>query len=490
MTGLLLPLLLLRPAEARRDTYCVGGYTGTPGNITATACDTPAIRASHRRWHHHNFFLKDGVCYDCWDEHDTSCQISFARQHPEYKTVRAPQCGQQDTSEELIAHVITGLPAEESAWDPSGPVDARAARSPTGRPPTADEPITLVGTATDHNGASVPARGHFEITTDSGPPRTVAGARQADGTVTATVPLPAGAVSIRFVPELPVQPPEIRDHGLSLQVRPQLSLPALPPIDFGTVPAGTPPPETCQDIDLSAAILPEGVAWTVSATGLAGCAAQPILQHNDAVALLGDGPAQLPLSTAGLTVCLQAPWCDSDSAGAETALRLVPADPRYPDISAEVPLRWSVIGRSWLACNGFWLWPAVGGLALLFGLIGVMRPHRFPAGATVRMAGSEKGLKRAAPTRLLDVPGSAAGFYRDARLGMHAEGSLSRDTRRAVLVLRAVRGGVRIDPRGPIERLERRNRAWVPAVPEAGRIEHGPRDIFRIGDLYFQLEAD
>ena len=489
---MLLLTLLVLSAEARRETYCVGGYTGTPPrDITSTACNTPEVASLHRRWHHHNFFVKDGTCYDCWDEHDSSCQTAFARQHPEYETVRAPECPPQDNTSELIKHVIVGMPADDVTWDLSGPVDSAVTLGPSERPPTAGEPATLVGTTTDQGGVTVPAKGHFEVTTEDGQVTRVKGERQDDGTVTATHPLPEGEVSVRFVPQLPVQPPEVRDHGLDISVRPQASLGELAAIDFGTVPAGAPHTAACRTLDLSGATLPAGIAWTVSATGLEGCTAQPVVPRGDALGFLAEGPVELPLSTSdGLTVCLAAAWCDGDSANDDTALRLVPADPRYPDVAVAVPLRWSVTGRGWLACNGIWLWPVLGGLGLVFVVAGFVRPSRFPTDATAKMAGSEKGLKRAVPTRLRDVPGSAAGFYRDARLGLLAEGSLSRSTRGAVAILRATRDGVRVEPRAAIERLDRRNRSWVPAELEGGSLQPGPRDIFRAGDLYFQLEVD
>ncbi len=487
----MLLVLLLNTAHARQETYCVGGYQGTPPSLTATACDTPAVRRHHRRWHHHTYVMKGGLCFDCWDERDNSCVTDFLRDNPDYTRGYKSTCGQQDNLSDLIAHIVTGRPADTQPEPPPSvavPLDTTVTTQQTPHPPMAGERITLTGAVRDPGGNLVPVDGgHFEVSDEHGT-TTVPGVRQPDGTVTATIPAPQGSPEVRFVPDLPERPGEtlvLSDDVLRLTVRPALRLVTPPMLDFGTVPAGTATRQSCQRLDLSGSTIPPNIAWNLSIDGLGGCLSAPRLLVGEA---LHDpvGPLTLPPDAPGLTLCLSVPWCAGDSSGDATALRLSPRDPRYPDAAVSVPVRWQVTGKSWLRCNGLWMQPLALLAGLLVLLLGFIRPHRFPTDAAILLAGSVKGLKRATPVRLRDCPGSGPGLYRDARLGVYAEGNVGRLKRGAVVILRASAEGVVVEAPAGLERQDPRTGKWS-MVEVDGRVQPGPREVFRVGELLFRL---
>ncbi|MFT5681627.1 MAG: hypothetical protein ACI8RZ_002533 [Myxococcota bacterium] len=496
--SMLLTLLLLS-AHARQETYCVGGYQGDPPDLTATACNTPAIRRHHRRWHHHTYVTRDGVCYDCWDERDNSCVTDFLRDNPDYKRAYKKGCGQQDNLSDLIAHIVAGLPAGAQAEPPPSvevPLDTVVTAPQADHPPMAGETITLTGAVRDSAGNLVPVDGgHFELIDDSGGSTTVPGTRQPDGTVTAEIPLSQGTPQVRFVPDLPERPGEtliLSDDVLRLSVRPALNLAVPPVLDFGTIPAGSATRETCQRLDLTGSDFLSDVTWTLTTTGLDGCEAVPLRLVGDDLRDPVEGAQTLTLTAADpvLTFCLKVPWCASDTSTDATTLRLVPQDARFPDRAVTVPMHWEVSGKSWLRCNGVWMKPLGLVAGLLIILLGFVRPQRFPNEAAILLAGSLKGLKRATPVRLRDCPGSGPGFYRDARLGVFAEGNVGRLKRGAVVVLRATAQGVVMEPVAGLEQLDKRTSQWGAVELNDGRVMPSPRDVFRTGELIFRVEVD
>ena len=127
-------LLLLGSAFAGNLTYCVGGYQGQPPGLHATACGETQVRVRHPLfgWHSHSFVMKDGVCYECWDEVDDSCDTDFLPKNPDYRKVAASKCPSQNNSSEVVSHVIGGsevasVPKEDCSNglddDGDGPAD-------------------------------------------------------------------------------------------------------------------------------------------------------------------------------------------------------------------------------------------------------------------------------------------------------------------------------------------------------------------------------
>lgn len=166
----------------------------------------------------------------------------------------------------------------------------------------------------------------------------------------------------------------------------------------------------------------------------------------------------------------------------------VPPPEATPEPSPEPPMPpprpiLEVLGElpwGWIAPVG------LGSLALLvFVVAGFLRPHAFDPSASVRIAGSRRGLSRAPDQRLVELPGGRPGFWRHARVAVTADGSMVRRAGRAVVVLRAGPRGATAFVRGAgLACFERRSRRWRTLTTEelAAGFESGK--TYRAGDLY------
>ena len=272
-----------------------------------------------------------------------------------------------------------------------------------------------------------------------------------------------------------------------VRIRQPLMLATGAGLDFGTLDAGTATLKNCQTLDLSGSTAIEGHRFTLSVTG-GECASEPALsiRGKRAKSLPQDaGPFDPARPT--LDLCLKVPACSDDAAPGDAELIITPLDPAFAGDSASVPMTWRVTGKSWLACHAIWFIPSVLGVFGVFVVVGFMRPRRFSSEATIITAGDPKAIRRATPTPLRDCPGARAGFYRDARLGVHGDGSVNGRIKHAAAVLRATRRGVLLEARGGLEVFERRRNRWV-AVEESPT-SPSPRDIYRVGDLCFRVEG-
>jgi hypothetical protein len=189
-------------------------------------------------------------------------------------------------------------------------------------------------------------------------------------------------------------------------------------------------------------------------------------------------------------VCLDVPGCCGDAAsraGDEVAVRLAGADPHYAAGAVTVPVHFLVERTGFLRC--WWIELAAGLLGLfgMFVIAGIVRPHSFDPAATVTVAGSELGLRRAAATVLAEAPGGVRGFYRNARLAISADGDLLRNPRLAVLVVEATRGGSRFRKAPGLQRKIQRTGTWEDVPP--GEFEQGflPGTVYRLGNLFLKF---
>ena len=269
-----------------------------------------------------------------------------------------------------------------------------------------------------------------------------------------------------------------------------LALVAPDALDFGEVRAGTATlaDDHCQTLDLSASERLEAHEFRLEfvAPG-GGCLAAPVREREAGAA------DRLPLDRVRLApterVCLEVPPCAGETAPAGAMLLIVPVDPELADRRAEVALTWTVLRRSWLACHAWWLAIVAGAAASLWSAYGFIRPARFPAEVAICIAGDVAGLKRVTARPLVDVRGSSVGFYRDARLGLTADGELRGKNPGALCCLRARRDAGLVLEGGGIEMRNRRTRRW--SVPDDLADGHMPSasTVYRVGGTYFRLEG-
>jgi hypothetical protein len=282
-----------------------------------------------------------------------------------------------------------------------------------------------------------------------------------------------------------------------VRVRPELRLELPAELDFGTVRAGSEVTTTCKKLDFGRSRAVEEHRWEVEGQGLEGCQSRPVLYFRNALGQADVRPLTpkvgidaLDPQQRALDLCLEVPRCAGDVSPSGAVLRVSPLTPEFAAQAATVRLRWTVEGRGLLSCHASWLLPLLSGLGFMVLLAGYTRPARFPPGASIHVSGSEKGIRQSAAVLLRSCPGSASGFFRDARLGLHGDGDVKGRVRGAVVVLRAVQGGgVVLQGLGPVERQDRRTLRWEPVDDLARGHVPAPGVLYRAGGTYFKVEV-
>lgn len=280
-----------------------------------------------------------------------------------------------------------------------------------------------------------------------------------------------------------------------LEVRPALVVRLPDALDLGVVPAGSRALDHCTELDFSASEAAEEHEWRLVVDGLAGCRGRPLLAVTTPAGRVRTYALDAPITVGALdpdhpamTFCLDAPRCAGEVSPDGVVLHVTPTTPVFADQARALPVRWEVSRRAWWRCHLWWAAPGLGGLFALWALLGVIRPARFPANASIRVAGRERDLDKAVSVLLRDCPGSGAGFWRDARLGLHHDGDVNGRIRNAAVVLQADRGaGVVLAGAAPLEQHERRG-GWRPVEDLPTGHVPGPGK-YRIGELYFKVDA-
>jgi len=281
-----------------------------------------------------------------------------------------------------------------------------------------------------------------------------------------------------------------------VQIRPPLKLSLPAELDFGSVPAGTEVAKTCRQLDFGPSQAVEEHRWDLAVEGRAGCRARPVLGYINSAGQPDFRPLEpklvidaLDSKHRWLNVCLEVPPCDGDSSRAGTGLRVTPLTPEFAAQATTVHLRWKIEGKGFLACHAPWLAPLSAVLLVGFILLGIVRPARFPPGTSIWIAGSDKGIQRTSPLLLRESPGSSAGFLRDARLGLHGDGSLNGRLRGAVASLHATRSrGVLVRSTGLLEQQHPRTKKWEPVEGASRGYPPVSGALYRAGGTVFKLE--
>ena len=189
-----------------------------------------------------------------------------------------------------------------------------------------------------------------------------------------------------------------------------------------------------------------------------------------------------------ITVCATTDrWCCGKSGEViVTATGPGGSPPRTAD-SEVVP--WRVESPGLLQC--YWLPIALTLAAGVLGwiILGLVRPFKFDEAASITIAGSEKGLRRATPQLLEECPGGKRGFYRNARICLNGAGDIVRKPKQAAIFIEAGPNRTAIFRKaGGLERRDRRTRKWE-ALSEDDLAEgYMPNVLYRMSDLYIRFE--
>jgi hypothetical protein len=280
-------------------------------------------------------------------------------------------------------------------------------------------------------------------------------------------------------------------HDVELRLPLRLVLPAT--LDFGEAAAGTPVRELCRRLDFSRSQAAEEHRFELSIRGLEGCSAQPALAFADGYGRMQmralDPPVEIEAldpERRWLDLCLAVSRCDAAASPPGAVLIVTPKHSDFAAQPATVAIAFRVKGRSFIGCNAWWIGPVAGVLLVAFIAAGIIRPARFPASATIQLAGSDANLRRAPAVPLREFPGSGAGFFSDAELGIHESGDVNGRTRGALVRLRAKRDG-RIELiAGCLEIQSNRTLVWETVESSRG-CEPVPSASYRTGGTYFRV---
>jgi len=255
-------------------------------------------------------------------------------------------------------------------------------------------------------------------------------------------------------------------------------------IDFGEWRGERGETRRCSTVDLSRSTNADRVPITCTAQGTVEGGALSCTPVAGSEADLGNGRKGQPLK---YEVCFAAEGCCGQLAPSGLGVLFAATHPHYAAAAVTVPTRARVGETGWLRC--WWPWLALAGGMLFFGwvVVGFVRPNDFDPAASVYVAGSELGLRRASALTLRETPGGTRGFYRNARMCLNAGGDFVRSPRAAVLVLEAGPGGsTRFVTAAGLERKVQRTGKWEPVPAEELALGYTPNVVYRVGSLYLK----
>lgn|GEM_PF-5446954 len=232
-------------------------------------------------------------------------------------------------------------------------------------------------------------------------------------------------------------------------------------IVLGDVSGGLDPGESCVPLRFAGA----GVLGATFSVALA----EPCGQCEARIVSVSGGQRyDLPIDelTIGvdqeLPICLDIARCPTAETGVSIDLLVRPTEPLFADQVRRVSVSYTVRRRSALDCWSWVLWWLLPVLGLAVVIYGWVRPEGFAPGSSLRLASSEKNLRRAPRVLLEEQPGGKRGWYRSARVYIDVGGAATRRRRDALVTVRPQAGGVTVTSRAGIQRQDRRTRRMEP----------------------------
>ncbi|MCO4773375.1 MAG: hypothetical protein KDA24_25300, partial [Deltaproteobacteria bacterium] len=275
--------------------------------------------------------------------------------------------------------------------------------------------------------------------------------------------------------------------GVDVRQSIQLALPDS--VSLGDIEGGASPEDTCVPLSFAAG---QGMLGSRFSIALAA----PCVACEAEVVAVDKGQAySLPLDEIvlgkdeELPICLKVARCPTAPGGGSAELVVTPLEPLFADQVRRVTVEYSVQSRGLLACWGWLLWTVGGLVALLLLVYGFIRPVGFEPGTSVRMASTEKNLRRAARVLLEEQRGGRKGWYRSARVHIDGGGAPTGSKRQAMFTLLPYAGGVAVLSRAGVQRQDRRTRRMEPAEADgpAGSVPLARGRVYAIGDLLLKV---
>lgn len=270
-------------------------------------------------------------------------------------------------------------------------------------------------------------------------------------------------------------------------------------LEFGAVAGGCGLQQHCKPIDFAPserlrggqklavsrpATQPDGsLGWPDLAVHVRPGPGQPLVPVvRGAPGVLVDYAADRPLE-----VCYAAPRCQPVPAKPAEALWIQPVGKGLveADRAAQVVLLAVVAANPWWECQLPWILAAIGALIAIFVVVGIVKPYKFPQGATLFVGAQENQLARDGGRPLYSVPGGRRGFYRSATCTFDASGMTVRKGAGGALVLHAEDRDIRVEARTPLEVKERSR--WRAVPPDERLLQRGA--VHRVGKaFYFRID--
>lgn len=263
---------------------------------------------------------------------------------------------------------------------------------------------------------------------------------------------------------------------LELDLRPHPT-----PLDFGSWRAERRQTSRCLELDLRSSLHADRIPLDIQFEGTESLG-QAVLTLTPLDAGAARGPSPLRWEA-----CVVVPGCCGDIASpAEAAVLIRGQHPYYHPDAVRVPVVFEVQRTGFLRCWWPWLLLLAGIAFLIWVIVGFVRPHDFPDDMTVKVAGSERQLRRAASLVLREQPRGRRGFYRNARISITSAGDFVSSPRRASLVVEATSsaGDTVLHLKGPLERKDRRTRKWMPVQADEAIDGVRSQEIYRVGETY------
>ena len=278
------------------------------------------------------------------------------------------------------------------------------------------------------------------------------------------------------------------EASVSVDMRQPLTLRAPALLDLGAVQAGTPWDETCKDLSLADSVGLLDQVVRIEATVPEGCDSEPVASLGGRRVSL-TAPIEVAMGRKGtVPFCLQVARCGPEEQPEGASLRISAQDPEFADQVATVAVSWSVTGRPFLSCHGWWIYALLGGLLLACVIYGFVSPREFAPTDQIKLSKKERKGGRQTGQLLRDLPGGRRGFYRHATVWFNAGGAAQSGKRGALFGFAARRNGMElVVVAGGLERRNARTRKYETLDAADGRHELSRNRWYRIGEIYLQI---